>query len=233
MNAIASALGAVLVAATSGPTVAQTNKPKTVEEYQAISDRALAQAMERAAQEKARQATAPVTAPLLQPEQLRKTTPVDPAEIAARYEDFKAVALPPADDLLIFVSTSMPMDTLTRLANQAKQADGVLVFRGMKGDLRKRREFAAWIKYLEPVIKTGASIQINPLVFKRYDIKVAPSFVIASREEGCNTDQCKVASTTIEGDVSLDYALEHWVQQGGRLAGIAQARLAKMPQGNR
>lgn len=227
------AVACVLMLTGVGTTYAQALKPKSVEEYQAIADRAYAAAMERAAQEKARKTTAPVTAPLLQVDALRAKAQVDPAEIAERYQDIKAVALPPADELLIFVSSSLSLETLTRIAMQAKQAGAIVMFRGINGDMRKRGEFAKWVKYLTPMINTGASIQINPKLFTQHAITSAPSFVLATREEGCTTDQCKVASTMLEGDVSLDYALEHWVAKGGRFASLAQARLNRMSGGTR
>jgi type-F conjugative transfer system pilin assembly protein TrbC len=221
-------LGGIVMSAGAATDEVKPNV-KSLEEYQAISDRALEQARSRAVQEKARQQSAtPVTAPLLQVDRLRQTPTTDPAEIAARYKDMKAVMLPPADDLLIFVSSSLPLATLKRLAVQAKAAKAIMVFRGMNGDMRQRASFSKWMKFLEPIIKTGASIQINPLVFTRYQVTSVPSFVLATRDDSCSTEQCKVTSSTIEGDVSLDYALEHWLNQGGKTAQFAQKRLSMM-----
>jgi conjugal transfer pilus assembly protein TrbC len=207
---------------------AQDNKPKSVAEYQAISDRALKVAMEHAALEKARKSAAPVTAPLLQPSALRKAPTVDPAEIADRYREFKSVALPPATDLLIFVSSSLPMPTLKRIGDQAAQAGAIVVFRGINDDLQKKGALARWVKYLDPLIKTGANVQINPMVFSRYQIRAVPAFVLATREEGCSSEQCTVASTVATGDVSLDYVLDHWAQKGDRFSAVAQQRLRKI-----
>ncbi len=164
----------------------------------------------------------------LQYEELRKQQGVDPAELASQYQELTMAKRPTGPDLLVFVSTSMPIQTLRSLAMQINRAGGVMVFRGIKGGLSKKA-FNEWIAILKPVAETGASIQIDPESFGRYSVTAVPTYVIAARGEGeCGGTSCAADSTSLAGDVSLDYALEKFSAKGGRFGKIAEAYLSKL-----
>lgn len=194
------------------------------------SRQAIDAAMERArVQAKQEQLARPADKPRgMQYEDLRKMQGVDPAELANQYREISKSAKPAGPDLMVFVSTSMPIPTLTRLATQMKAAGGVMVFRGVKGGLSKKA-FSEWLGQLKPVAETGASIQIDPESFQRYSVNAVPTFVIAaSRGEECGGTSCAAQASSISGDVSLDYALEKFSSRGGEIGRVADSYLSKI-----
>jgi len=138
---------------------------------------------------------------------------IDPEQIMKQYQSL-GKAQKPTEDLIIFISSSMPMSALEKLGKQAKSAGAVLVMRGLTGDL-DRNGWNETMQYLRPVAKTGASIQIHPELFKQYNVNVVPTFVFATNGivQGCNDDMCDANSIRAEGDASLDYVLEYWLKK--------------------
>jgi conjugal transfer pilus assembly protein TrbC len=152
---------------------------------------------------------------------------VDPEAIASRYRNL-AMEGAPREELLVFISTAMPKEALRRLAQQSAKAGGILVLRGFRGGLNKGA-MQATLQELQPLVKEGADIQINPEAFSRYDVSAVPTFVLSAQDEGCAANfQCQWRAAKLVGDVSLDYALEQWTKNGGRAGSIAQRYLRKM-----
>jgi len=94
-------------------------------------------------------------------------------------------------DLLVFVSFSMPLETLKGLNNQVKQHGGKLVFRGLvDGSFKK---MGAKLQEL------GAEVLIDPTLFERHGVTHVPTFIK-------DTDR-------LVGNVSLDYVLHTFAQE--------------------
>lgn len=167
----------------------------------------------------------------LSPQQLRLQQTADPAAVAAR---FKANLPKPdlnSEELMIFVSTSMPAKALQMLGAQAKMAGAVLVFRGLRLPLGSPGAMEDMAQAVAPVAKTGAELQINPEAFSKYHVTAVPTFVIAAKEEDCGTDQCKSKAFALSGDVTLEYALETWSGKGGLVGAKADYYLEKIASG--
>jgi conjugal transfer pilus assembly protein TrbC len=170
------------------------------------------------------------TAPLWSAEALKGMKGVDPAEIARKYRDNYAVMKQqqqPTEELLVFVSTSMPPATLKRLGEQARKAGAVIVLRGFRGGLVKDA-LKETMGFIKPMVETGATVKVDPEAFARHDVTAVPTFVIAAREEGCAVELCAVRSFALSGDVSLEFALETWVNRGGDAGRKASAYLARI-----
>ncbi len=165
-------------------------------------------------------ASAPRSLPRIDVERTRAP---DPAAIADAYRRQQAAPGAAGPELLVFVSFSMPHESLVRLAEQARRADGVLVFRGLAG--ATLREMTA---RLAPLTKAGAAMQINPQAFARFGIKVVPTFAVADGDHGCAQSTCDGQAQLVSGDVSLDFALERLARQGGPLAHAAEDRLRRL-----
>jgi len=89
----------------------------------------------------------------------------------------------------IFVSFSMPKETLKSLAIEAKRHNAFLVIRGLI-----ENSFAKTATFLKEL---GEGVTLDPTLFKEYNIQVAPTFVRKHGEEYLK----------ITGNVSLAYAL--------------------------
>ena len=144
----------------------------------------------------------------------------DPAAIAEEYRRTQLDTAPQGPVLLVFVSFAMPPESLLRLAQQAKRADAVLVFRGLAGATLRQM-----VERVQPLAKTGAAIQINPDAFARFGIEVVPTFIIAESLASCGDQTCERRVHRIAGDVTLDHALERLARAGDAAGSTAATRL--------
>lgn len=156
------------------------------------------------------------------------TAGIDIDRIASQYREMNHPTLPADENLLIFVSTSIPMQTLVKLGQQAKQAGAVLVLRGLPGGLASGWTHA--MAQLKPLAATGARVEINPDLFRLYSVTQVPTFMIAKLDRSrCATDSTGCAANLrLSGDVSLDYVLEKWADGSGSLAKVAQSHLNQL-----
>lgn len=152
----------------------------------------------------------------------------DPADIAKRY----GTALQPEAALFVLVSLSMPQVSIDRLAAQAGKAGATLVLRGVvDGSLKRTAEMTAEVIRQHP----GAQFQIDPTLFRRYNVDQVPTFILAApaptaQGQTCGKD-CDAQGTfvRVSGDVTLDYALEHLARQANpRFARLAEQRLQQL-----
>ena len=93
-----------------------------------------------------------------------------------------------AENVLVFVSLSMPKDSLRTLYAEAEKQNSVLILRGLKNNSFK--ETAEVLKEL----KIAASI--DPTLFEKYHISAVPTFVMVRDSE----------PLFLMGNVSLSYA---------------------------
>lgn len=128
----------------------------------------------------------------------------DPSEIARRMAN--AGKKPKGNDLMVFVSLSMPTEIIQQLAEQSKERGATMMLRGFVGDsMQKTQAIAASLN------KAGAVWQINPDAFKVFRVTNVPTFVIATNvagsilEEGCAKPSSYVS---VNGNQSLDVALQ-------------------------
>ena len=168
----------------------------------------------------------PSEAPLLKPEVLRKNR-VDIDEIVKKFETSPKTTS--EYQLFVFVSTSMPMQALEMLARDSKLIGATLVFRGLNVPLSKPKAITMMLEFLEPVIKTGAKMQIDPQSFQKYKISKVPTFVIAKAETNCGDKLCPLNYDSMSGDVSIAYALSVWANQSNKYGEIAEKMLSKIP----
>lgn len=190
------------------------------------SRKAIDNAMTEARAMAAAQKQAPVRSGLA-PEELKKMKTADPLAIAARYKAAGVGQQYPTQDLFIFVSTSIPKEGLKIIGEQAKAAGAIVVLRGLLGQLGKPGLMVATSRALQPLIATGATVHIDPEAFGRYNVTAVPTFVIASKEEGCGTELCAKAYA-LAGDVTLEYALEQWSNRGGNIGKLAEIYLQRL-----
>lgn len=159
-----------------------------------------------------------------------------PDQVSSYYKDLKksssGAGLTSSERIYIFISSSVPIETLRNYAadiDKLGENGIVLVLRGFVGDF----------KYVSPTIKfssqilfkdrdcdisTGscesyrANLEIDPLLFRRYQITQVPAFVYAPQvnvvdvgmSEGIVSNASVGNSYVIYGDVSLEYVLEQF-----------------------
>ena len=94
--------------------------------------------------------------------------------------------------LLIFVSLSMPQASLQALYQDSEKWGAVLVLRGLQDHSFKKT--ASTLK------KLGIAVQIDPVLFTRYEVRQVPTFV-GLYPEGVHR---------LSGNVSLSYVIEQF-----------------------
>ncbi len=159
-------------------------------------------------------------------------TPVDLEALARGFAGSSgSPALPGADEprLIVFISLSMPEATLARLVDQAARARAQLLLRGLtEGSLPRT---AARIRQL--IGTRRVAVQIDPRAFDRYAIQRVPAFVLAQAGGtaiACSGEQCARSDDHVvaAGDVSLDYALDHFQRSAPAFAKDAGRFLARL-----
>ena len=121
-----------------------------------------------------------------------------------------AAGLQQGPGLIVFVSLSVPRPTLDRLLDQAALAGATVVLRGfVQGSLR------ATVTEVQALIgQRQIALQVDPPAFDRFAVTRVPSFVLVrdgARPVSCASGTCAPPEAFLkaDGDVSLDYVLEH------------------------
>ena len=106
--------------------------------------------------------------------------------------DFQQDSRVQGSSLVVFVSFSMPKASLVELSDQSLKYNATLVLRGIcEGSFLKTKE-----KILE-INPNGLRLDIHPDLFKQYDIKRVPTFVLVKNGKEVSR---------LSGNVTLEFA---------------------------
>jgi type-F conjugative transfer system pilin assembly protein TrbC len=114
--------------------------------------------------------------------------------------------------LMVFVSSSMPQESLIQYANQVRKSGGVMVLRGfINGSMTNT------VKFVKSLSDEGTRAIIDPNVFRLFDIRQVPEVIVISDQNNCVNGKCEQTPLhdRIRGNVSLEYALEKISKEGG------------------
>lgn len=143
---------------------------------------------------------------------------IDIQTIAKKYE--QRVEAMKTDELMVFVSFTMPAESLKRIVSQAHRVGASVILNGFKDNSLKAT--ASAIKQLGEV---GGNVLINPNAFAKYEIKTVPMVVLAKPESlaQLNNEGCALPGTyvAVGGDVSLDYSLDEIIKRDVRFVDLA------------
>lgn len=131
-----------------------------------------------------------------------------------------------AEQLYLFVSSSVPLNTLRNYAamiDQARVGKIIMVLRGFVGGMKKIRptmEFIGEVLKKDPSCNLAkekcdsyqVNIQVDPQLFQRYGIEEVPAlaYLPTNVEDG---EVTQVEPIIIYGDAGLDYLLERINQE--------------------
>ena len=136
------------------------------------------------------------------------TTTADPADLARQFRQQPIQTKPATPEMMIFVSFSMPRESLRRIVEQSETTGARLIFRGFAGD--KMTDMAARIGALLGQHRVEAVI--HPPAFTQFKVDQVPALVLAQSDAGNQLDSgCAQPERYVKvtGDVSQDYALEY------------------------
>jgi type-F conjugative transfer system pilin assembly protein TrbC len=117
-------------------------------------------------------------------------------------------------NLMVFVSFSMPQNSMQQLSYQVMKAGGVLVFRGMhQGSLKKT------VNLMQSLSEKGVSAIIHPKLFTQFHVSQMPTFILLS--------DTKQTTDKLAGNVPLEFALRSFADSGDNKK-LAENYLKKM-----
>lgn len=159
------------------------------------------------------------------------------SELSQHMRDPEAAQQKLLPQAFVLVSFSMPEASLERLARDAKDAGVPLVFRGVpetkpssdsKLPLLNPQSLAAF----QPLIESGADVQLNPELFSEFNIRQVPALIIKD-ESSVSSDGCiqSAKAVIVPGDVTLGYALDRLTDRKDSIGDAARTLRAKL--GNR
>ena len=128
------------------------------------------------------------------------------------------------DSVVLFASSSMPIDVLRRYARDLAKIHGVMVFRGMKGGISKLGPMMHFIGGITRVdqdcrgpmcVNLPVNVVIDPYLFRDNGISAVPAMVFLPQlslasycQRGADAHEDNKAADVIYGDASLHGMLE-------------------------
>lgn len=141
-----------------------------------------------------------------------------------RMEDFSRIVNPEAS-LRVFVSSTMPIETLKSYYRACAKYGGVMVFKGLpNGSFKELYKLVADITASgnKQEGKEEAAMQIDDEVFTKFEITHVPAIVI-SKESDCLFNQsCHVMFDKVSGNIGIKRALEEFAGSGDLSAEAAR-----------
>lgn len=158
------------------------------------------------------------------------TATAGPAELARQFRQQPIQTKPATPEMMIFVSFSMPRESLLRIVEQSEITGARLIFRGFNGD--KMTDMAAHISALLGNHRVEAVI--HPPAFSQFKVNQVPALVLARSDAGDQLDSgCAQPNRYVKvtGDVSQDYALEYIERTSPQWAATARLFGDKIKEG--
>ena len=124
-------------------------------------------------------------------------------------------------NVLIFVSFSMPKESIKGWMQEAEKIHAPVVIRGLVNN-----SFKATIQKMKELVNDNqGGVQIDPNLFRKFKIKQVPAVVVRSIQNCLPTQTCFEDYDVIYGNVHLDYALEKIANQNDVVSPIAKEAL--------
>ena len=168
-------------------------------------------------------------APSSEPASLANMQGVNLEEMLRRYQKPMAEAKNKTkrlNKLMVFISLSMPKQSLKDLSEQVNRAGGVLVLRGVV-----KNSITETAKELQKLSDKGVSAVIDPNLFKVFDVQQVPTFVVVPYTTyPCSQRDCNFTPQhdRLSGNVTLNYALELISEKGEFTSEVADSYLNKL-----
>lgn len=159
------------------------------------------------------------------------------SELSRQMRDPEVDTQKPLPQAFVLVSFSMPGASLERLARDAKDAGVPLVFRGVpetkpSSDSKLPLLNPQSLSAFQPLIESGADVQLNPELFSEFNVRQVPALII-KEESPASSDGCikSAKAVIVPGDVTLGYALDRLIDRKDSIGDAARTLRAKL--GNR
>lgn len=128
-------------------------------------------------------------------------------QLTAKYES-KAEGI---NQLMVFISSSMPKNTLTQYSIEARKSGAVLVLRGFINN-----SFKQTISFINSLNKAGTRAIVDPLSYERFAIDSVPQIIVIKDNNDCKFGRCQTTPLhdKVKGNISIKHALELISKEG-------------------
>lgn len=117
-------------------------------------------------------------------------------------------------NIIIFVSFSMPKESIKGWMNEAEKIHAPVVIRGLVNN-----SFKETLKRVNELVGDNrGGLQLDPMLFTEFKVKQVPAVVVRNNNE----------YDIVYGDTHLDYALQKITKQNDALSPIAKDLLEKL-----
>jgi len=117
-------------------------------------------------------------------------------------------------DVIVFISFSMPKESIKGWMNEAAKINAPVVIRGLVNN--SFRETLNRVNELTGDNKGG--VQIDPMLFREYKVSQVPAVVVRNAND----------HDVVYGDAHLDYALQTVIKKSDELSPVANLALQKL-----
>lgn len=115
---------------------------------------------------------------------------------------------PSKTHLFVFISSSMPRQSLQNYLIEAKKYEAVLIIRGLING-----SFVATQKFIQ-TFGNDAFFQVNDEAFQRFGITQVPAIVLVRDQDCPPGEKCNLIFDKIYGNISIKHALNLFDEQG-------------------
>jgi conjugal transfer pilus assembly protein TrbC len=132
--------------------------------------------------------------------------------------------------LIVFVSLSMPKESLRKVILDTSKAGGLILFRGFPNNSMQqfRAGLAGVLEKGDPV----RNIAVDPRMFQAFKVDSVPTYVAYSKPLNlCSVLDCVSPlpeHDVMRGNVSLGYVLDEFASGGGPGSSVARTALLQM-----
>lgn len=134
--------------------------------------------------------------------------------------------------VIVFVSFSMPKESLRAYLYDARIANASVAVRGLH-----ENSFKKTFTLISTLIHDngGNGVELNPILFKKFDIKTAPTIVALSNDDCLKKPSCDAEKDydKLSGNIALAYALKILRDRGKVGTVNAEVALNKLQGGHR
>src|SRR5580658_5555632 len=130
-------------------------------------------------------------------------------------------------NIFIFISFSMPKESIKGWMKEAAIIHAPVVIRGLVNN-----SFKATVQKMAELAKDNqGGMQVDPNLFRRYNIKNVPAVVVTNQANCLPNQSCREDYDVIYGNVHLGYALEKIANRDDAVSAIAQEMLITLREG--
>lgn len=130
--------------------------------------------------------------------------------------------------ILVFVSFSMPKQSLKLLSEQLAKIGGTLLLRGLVENSIPKTVAKTMDLFGD---KEVGGFSVDPEVFKQYQVRAVPAVVIIPKNI-CKQEPCKSEFDIVYGDIPLEESLERFIKNGSPIVKEAAQDFLKLYRSN-